>query len=217
MRGRGATIARLTLALAMLGAAAVLVLLAHDAWRWDRAIRDADARAAVTPVDPAAWRARTLLPGRLVRSILGVNDDLTFRRAVMQAIAVARSGTRSRTLRGPVETALGRIADSDANRERASRAADYLGVLLYTQPTRKPVSPYGGQGQPQAQQTPEEQALSEFRAAVDLDPTNANAKRNLEAMLRQARPERRTGTGRAGTGEKISNKGSGSRPPGRGY
>lgn len=216
MSARARVVGKLALAAAMVGLAVVLILLARDAWHWGRAMQEADARASVGPVDPSAWRARTWLPSGLVRRLLGIDDDLAFRRAVEQAILVVRSGTSSRTVRGPVETALGRIADDDANRSRASRAADYLGVLLYTQPTPKVVSPYGGQGQPQAQ-TSEEQALSEFETAVDLDPENANAKRNLEAMLRQAQAPRRTGAGRAGTGEKITNKGSGSRPAGRGY
>ncbi len=218
-----ARIVRLALAAAMLAAAAFLVLLARDAWHWGRAMRDGDARAAAGAVDPAVWQAQTFLPGGFVRGVLGVDDDLAFRRTVTQAIAVATRGTTSRAVRSPVETALGRIADESSDRARASRAADYLGVLLYSDPSppRPTANPYVNPSQPSAQppeqQTPEQRALAEFETAVDLDPTNANAKRNLEAMLQQVQPPQRKGAGRAGNGERIGNKGSGSRPAGRGY
>ena len=57
-------IRRLAAAGAMLAVAALLVLLARDVWHWQRAVGDADARAAIAPISPNAWQANTTLPWR---------------------------------------------------------------------------------------------------------------------------------------------------------
>ena len=63
-------------------AVAALVALAADVLRWDRGLRDGDmaygAGAAV------AWQPDTLLPRGASASLLGVSDDMDYRRAVDQ-------------------------------------------------------------------------------------------------------------------------------------
>jgi hypothetical protein len=216
-------IRRLLAAAAMLAVALFLVLLARDAWHWDRAIRDADARAAVAPISPAAWQAKTTLPSSLTRSLLGINDDLTFRRTMMRAIHAAShfQSTSTQKQRSIVETALARIARNDSDPVRASRAADYLGVLLYTDPPSpdQAANAYQDPSQsgPANQATPEQKAMAQFLNAVRLDPNNDNAQRNLERMLRQPQPPPHKGTPQPGGGDKFGHKGSGARPPGHGY
>ena len=216
-------IRRLVGAAALLAVAAVLVLLARDVWHWQRAVQDADARAALAPISPAAWQADTALPASLGRRLLGLGDDLAFRRASMQAIRMASHppSTKSQKQRSILESALARIARSDPDPVRASRAADYLGVLLYTDPPSpdQAANPYGNptQGDPSSQQTPEQKALTQFLTAVRLDPGDDNAQRNLERMLRQALPPPRRGVPQPGGGEKFGHKGSGARSPGHGY
>jgi hypothetical protein len=199
--------------------AAFLVLLTHDAWRWDRAIADADARAAVQPVDPEVWNAQGVLPRGLARRLLGLDDDVEFRQTTVRALRLdsGRRSTGAPAERAIVMAALGRIATDGSDRSRASRAADMLGVMLYTQPTSPRANPYSQSGSGAAVQTPEQKARAEFERAILLDPGNANAKRNLETLLRQPRPPKQQGNNKPGSGERIGTKGSGARPGGRGY
>jgi hypothetical protein len=216
-------IRRLTAAAAMLGIAAFLVLLARDAWHWQRAVRDADARAAVAPVSPDAWQADAMLPAGLARRLLGIDDDLVFRRTAMRAIRIASRmpSTKTQRQRSIVEAALARIARNDPDPVRASRAADYLGVLLYTDPPSPDQAANAYQDPTQAgpsnQQTPEQKAMAQFLNAVRLDPGNDNAQRNVEQMLRQPQPPPHQGSPQPGGGDRFGHKGSGARPAGHGY
>jgi hypothetical protein len=215
---------RLLAAAALLAVAAFLVLLARDAWHWDRTIGDADARAAVAPISLDAWQAETTLPAGLTRRLLGIDDDLAFRAASMRAIRTASrpQSTKTQKLRSILEADLARIARNDPDPRRASRAADYLGVLLYSDPPSpdQAANAYEGdpsQQAPSNQQTPEQKALAQFVNAVRLDPDNDNAQRNLEQMLRQPQPPPHQGTPKPGGGEQLGNKGSGARAAGHGY
>jgi len=216
-------IRRVVAAAAMLAVAVFLVLLARDVWHWDRAVRDADTRAAVAPLSPAAWQAESTLPAGLTRRLLGINDDLVFRRTMMQAIHTASrpATTVSQKQRSILETTLARIARNDSDKARASRAADYLGVLLYTDPPSpdQAANAYQDptQSGPSNQLTPEQKAMAQFLAAVRLNPGNDNAQRNLERMLRQPQPPPHQGSPQPGGGDQFGHKGSGARPPGHGY
>jgi hypothetical protein len=216
-------IRRLVAVTAMLAVAAFLVLLARDTWHWARAVRDADTRAAVAPVSPDAWQADTALPSGLVRRLLRIDDDLRFRRTAMRAAGIAsRPATeKSQKQRSLVETALARIARGDRDAARAARAADYLGVLLYTDPPSPDQGPNPYEDPTQAsassQLTPEQKAAAEFAYAVRLDPRDDNAARNLELILRLPQPPPHQGSPQAGGGDRFGHKGSGARPPGHGY
>jgi hypothetical protein len=216
-------IRRLIAAGAMLVAAALLALLARDTWHWSRAVRDADARAAVAPVSPDAWRADTTLPSGLTRRLLGIDDDLFFRRTAMHALRLAaqEASPATQKQRSIVETALARIARSESDPVRASLAADVLGVLVYSDPPSpdQSANPYRDptQSGPSDQQTPEQKAAVLFGRAVRLDPGNDNAQRNLELMLRVPQPPPHQGSPQASGGERFGRRGSGARPPGHGY
>jgi hypothetical protein len=216
-------IRRLVGAGALLAAAVFLVLVARDAWHWQRAIRDADARAALGYVSPEAWRAHTTLPAGLTRGLLAIDDDLAFRSAAMDALREnAHTPTpQQQRARSIVESELVRISRGDADPARAASAADDLGVLLYFDPPSpsNAKNPYEAPGQAPAsgEQSPAEKALAEFELAVRLDPSNATAQRNLEVLLRQTKPPSKEQTPRAGAGERYGAKGSGARLPGHGY
>jgi len=216
---RRSTLLRLAAATLLLGCAAFLLLLARDVWHWGRAMHDADALAPVQRVDAGAWNADTVLPGRLVRGALGIGDDVAFRRAVVGALDLLRHHGGSGNQHILVETALARVVLTDTNTVRASEAADYLGVLLYDDQAapQQAISPYNPKQPGSSSQTPEQKALAEFETAVRLDPDNANAKKNLELLLHQAKPQAQKGTPKPGTGDKVGSKGSGQQPPGYGY
>jgi hypothetical protein len=217
-------IKRLVAAAVMLVLAVVLVLVARDAWHWSRAMRDADARASLGYVPPEAWNAHTTLPSHFVRRLLGVDDDLTFRQAAMAAqrqFANIPSTSQQLQQRTILESALARISRDDPDHVRAAAAADDLGALLYFDPP----SPGNAQNPYQdptlapssGDATPSEKALAQFELAVRLNPANANAQKNLEVMLREAKASPKNQTNRVGVGERLGTKGSGSRLPGHGY
>jgi hypothetical protein len=216
-------IGRLVVAAVMLVAAAFLALFAHDVWRWQRAVDDADVRATAGHVAPTAWGADTALPASWTRGLLGLDDDLTFRETAMRALAqVDQQGNeQNQKRRGITETALGRIIRNDTNAVRASQAADYLGVLLYNDPISpdQAANAYQDPSQsgPSDLQTPEQKATVQFVAAVRLDPADDNAARNLELMLRRPEPLSNQGAPKAASGERLGNKGSGAREAGHGY
>jgi hypothetical protein len=216
-------IRRLAAAVVLLAAAVFLALFARDTWHWQRAIHDADARAAYGPISADAWSAQTTLPSSLARSLLGIDDDLRFRAAAMRALVrVDEHGdAKNQKLRSVIETSLGRLVRTDTDATRASLAADYLGVLLYNDPPSpdQAANIYEDPTQtgPSDLLTPEQRATAQFVAAVRLNPSDDNAARNLELMLRRPQPLDRRSAPRAGGGDNAGNKGSGARPAGHGY
>ncbi len=216
---------RASAAALMLGLSLVLVLLARDVWHWQRAVADADARVALGPIGEEAWDADATLPWGLGRRLLGLDDDLAFRRAAMPAIraSVFKPLTPAlRKQRAVTETALARIAFRDPDPVRASLAADYLGVLRYSDPptptaSRSAYNDPSRSGVPSGDKTPEQEAVAQFETALRIDPGNADAKRNLEALLRQSKPPSERGAPRPGGGERVGNKGAGSRAAGAGF
>jgi hypothetical protein len=200
-------IRRLAAATAMLAAAAFLLLFARDVWHWAKAVRDADARASVRPIAPAAWSADTTLPFALAERTLGIGPDLAFRRVSMAAIAALLS-PQGTTLKqhAPIEAALARIEHEDPDRARASRAANYLGIFFYADPV--PPQEVGI--------TPSDRAIGEFENAVRLDPGNETAEHNLELLLEQ-RSRVPRGRSKPGGGQKGGNQGAGLGTPGNGF
>jgi hypothetical protein len=215
-------IRRLVAAAVLLVAAVFFALLARDAWHWSRAIQDADARATFTPISASAWQAHTTLPSGLTRRLLGIDDDLAFRRTATRALRLAAQEVTAtnQKQRSVAESALARIVRGP-DPQRASIAADYLGVMLYADPPSldQAANPYQDPSQsgPSDQETPEQKARTQFAVAARLDPDNDEAQRHLELMLRTPQAPPHKGVARPGGGEQLGNKGSGARPPGRGY
>jgi hypothetical protein len=216
-------ILRLAGAVVLLACAAVLGLFARDTWHWQRALGDADARARITTISPDAWSADTLLPQNASRRLLGVDGDLAFRRSAMQAFdAASRVPTlNSLRQRAVIETSLGRVTRDTSRPAEAGWAANALGVLLYADPPApsQAANPYvdPSQGPASSQLSPSDRAQEQFLLAATLDPTNDNALRNLEILLRSPDSKPGSSTTHTGAGDQFGHKGSGSRPPGRGY
>jgi hypothetical protein len=215
-------IRRLAAAAVLLAAAVFLMLLARDAWHWQRAMADADTRASLGAVSPAAWNADVTLPHDLARRLLGLDDDIEYRVTATGGAELAGNEVTPKTFkeRAVIETALQRIGADTSDPQRASLAADLLGVLRYTDPPSpdQVESAYeGDQSGRTTQQTPEQKALEQFLLAVRLDPDNDNAQRNLELMLRQPAPPQHKSVPHAGGGDRAGRKGSGAQDPGHGY
>jgi hypothetical protein len=170
---------------------AVAALGAADARSWREAAGRPDGR------DP-----ETRLSRDPVGRFLGLDDDLAFRRAVRAYAAAeyipfgADENDSRASARARAAGALAVVAERGEPR-LASRANDLLGVVAATNGVV-------------------DVALAQFQAAIVADPTNVNAKRNLEKLLRllvfvgyRIPPPGARGPGGRG--------GAGYSPPGTGY
>jgi hypothetical protein len=173
-----ASIAALCLALAAMAA-----LAAADVGAWRGALRAGDvADAAGRPGAAPAWHTGEDAPFGIARRLLGIDDDLAFRRAFAlfqrahTGLPSFDTGIEGTALRVQAEAALARVIRSDRDRRRASAAANLLGVLAVLDST------------PADGSTSIDRGVFEFQDAVRLDPTNEEAKTNLELVYQLTAP-----------------------------
>ena len=194
---------------ALVVVAAVLVALAADVLRWDRGLRDGDvaygAGAAVV------WQPDTLLPRDVSASLLGVSDDMDYRRAVDQfwrskprdPIRVFEDVTR----RSAAERTLGRTFERDSQANRRSQLAVLRGAMMLEEARNSPTQ----------REVFVRRAIEFLDRAVVLDPSNETAVYNLELALKLLRA---SGSGVAGSGDTRSplpSPGAGSATSGSGF
>ena len=86
---------RIALAVVALAAAIFAALLASDLRSWQDGIRNGDARYFQNPAS-ATWDTPTVLPFHLARGVLGISDQIAFRRAAQTFVAVHTLGKRLR-------------------------------------------------------------------------------------------------------------------------
>jgi hypothetical protein len=163
-----------------LAASITLMVFAVDVLRWDRSLAEQDVRFLASPKQARFSPPPELLPFGVAEKTLAGNDDLAFRRE-LQGFARVRPGAvfdaqQFEALRSETQLALARLSRVDPDRRRRSRAANMIGVLALD---------------PQLAPTVQEElanllrgATDSFRTAVEVDPSNADAKRNLELALR---------------------------------
>jgi hypothetical protein len=202
----------------LLGAAAVCLALAafaamaaRDAGEWGTAFRTGDVEAASTARNASpSWSVGELVPFGLVRGILGVNDDLAFRRGValfrraQTGIPSFDTGLPGTALRVQAEAQLARAIRADKNAARAAAAENLLGILVVADSTV-----------PGGASTPIERAVFQFQDAIHFDPGNEHAKKNLELIYQLTPPPNSpTGTLRR---EGRSHSGASAASPGHGY
>jgi len=212
-----ATLRRPTLvaaALICLALAVGFAVVAADVARWRDALAAGDVRYRTRPQEPDLWTSSTIAPSGLSRAVLGVGDDVAFRRAI-RALRLARLEDRTVSdpevalLRNDAQGRLEAIAAGGDDRTRRSRAAGLLGVLgltrLYSE-TQDPAALI-------------EEIIASMRLALILDPENDEAKFNLELALQRGRAMQ---IAEAGGGADPSPGGSGAEgagagDPGTGY
>lgn len=171
---------RLAGAGAALVAAVLLALDGLDALRLDARVARDDARFASAPLTEGLWQEAELLPFGVSQGVLGLADDFAYRRAV-SLYTRSRPGEptslnpRRETLRAEAQRALALLSREDADPRRRSQAAMLLGLLalgrgdLFTSAEERLQVLRG--------------AVGNLQIAVELDPENADAKRNLELAL----------------------------------
>jgi hypothetical protein len=167
-------------ALAALVVAVALVVVALDALRLDERVATDDARFASSQLTEGLWETDALLLFDVSTRLLGLDDDLTYRRAA-SLYTRSRPGEptalnpRRETLRAEAQRRLSVISRQDADPTRRSQAALLLALLalgrgdLFTSAEERLQVLRG--------------AVGNLQIAVELDPDNADAKRNLELAL----------------------------------
>lgn len=172
----------LIVAVVLLGLATVLVLFAADVRAWQGTFTQGDLRFRAQRSHIGLWRSSTVLPGDPAGSLLGVDDALSYRRALQLFwfnTAGASTGGQAdlAATRVASETLLQRLMTGAATREERSNAANVLGVMTVTAPENSAT-----------QKEEIASAVRYFAQAVIDDPTNYDAKINLELLLRIAHP-----------------------------
>jgi len=197
--------------LVVVGLALLLAVAAEDARTWPQRLREGDVRYRAVPEAGEPWPESS----RSVRAVLGVDDDLRFRRALWayrvseQRVRETEQEFGGAELRAQIETLLGGLAESDPEPARRSSAATMLGVLAYGEYRR---NSRGGSLFLQ-------RSLQSFREAIQLDPSNDDAKFDLELLLELVASSQGETGGSAGGpgGPETDVGGAGITRPGEGY
>jgi hypothetical protein len=201
------------MALLCLALGGVAVLLALDVRVWERTVARDDLRFRARPAHTGLWRPATVLPGDPASSLLGTENSIAYRRA-LQLFWYSRMGANPETrqdlptLRAAAQRRLTDLMGNGRDPAQRSLAANLLGLLTVTTPIAR-------QDQNAATQVLR-RSTGYFQRAIALDPANADAKENLELVLRLKRPGGGTVSKDARSGYGFG-RGRGSTPIGGGY
>ena len=177
-------------------AALALAFGVVDLWR---DVRQADFRFQTASTrQTAPWDRLDLLPASLSTRVLGLKDDLEYRRTIelYERVRPGRgSGFSSQVeaLRGQAQLELTRASEADSNPVRRSKLLNFLGVMPLDRPSTV--------GDERADQL--RTAIGILQSAVRVDPGNAEAKLNLELLLRDAARSGFPPTSNVPTGERV--------------
>lgn len=169
---------RAGLALGLVGAGVLLLLFALDVRRLGSSFRASDLAFADQPREQALWRPEQVLPFAVARKLLGVGDDLAYRRSVQLFRASRASASdyldpQLEAGRGRAQIALTHVAVTDPDPTRRSSAENLLGVIAFASAIRDQ----------SARATFLENSAAAFQSAIKDDPENDFAKYNLELAL----------------------------------
>ena len=194
----------------LVAAGVVALLLARDVAHRQASFASDDARFRSTP-GARLWSPSQIVPLGAASTLLGVEDDLTYRRA-LQVLRLAQphrlvfSSPEVIALRGEAQLQLTDVARRDPDAARRSAAENFLGGLSFAAAALDD----------SLRVTLLQSAIDSFRAAVADDESNADAKYNLElalASLRSAESainrEPDVGNASAGRGAGVGRAGSG--------
>jgi hypothetical protein len=168
-------------ALVAVAVAVLLLLLAVDVSRYERALVDDDSVFRVDPVRRDLWKPSQLVPFGVARRLIAVDDQIEYRRALRRfalgrpRVNVFEASPEIQRHRAEAAVELWRVARSDPDPVRRSRALNMLGVLDLVGV---------GADEPVERMRALVRATSSFRRAIVADERNAEAKFNLEVALR---------------------------------
>jgi hypothetical protein len=165
----------------LLALAAIAALVARDAAAIRHGMDRGDLAFKALPAAERLWRFETTLP--FAEEFLGIEDDLVYRRA-LRAFAV---DDRRRdnpydfsrpAFRAEAQASLAAAERSGLSAARRSKLATLAGVLAFDEAVNDPIN------------GPNliRQSLAHFQRAVRIDPSNTEAKYDLEFILRVLSP-----------------------------
>ncbi len=195
-------------ALVCLAGAVFFVLVALDARAWGTRIAGDDLRFR-HQTSGHLWQRTDLAPFGVSRSLLGIDDDLLYRRG-LRAFRVGRpleplfmQAVTTQRIRAQV--ALEKYYERSHDTRRKAQAANLIGVLGFAAATQD-----AGQ-----RATFLNDAITRFKDAMLLEPGNEDAYYNLELALDQLKE---TSEQQAGSGKRVGGTGgAGLRDAGHGY
>jgi hypothetical protein len=202
-------------AVVLLVLAALLAVFAHDVRAWQTTVRHDDLRFQATPAAARLWRPPTLLPGDPAGLALSTNSTTEWRHTLQNFYYTQlgfdpQTNADSSTLDADTEKMLQQMTLTAATPAERSDAANLLGVLVITTASAAAIGNNEGVVAQTLQQT-----AGYFQQAIALDPSNDDAKQNLELLLRSTGPSNRVI--REGGAAFGYGGGHGSSPPGYGY
>lgn len=166
----------------LLALSIIAALVARDA----AAVRHSVERGDLTflegqPVYERLWRVDTTIPFAL--ELYGIEDDLLYRHALRKYAAEDRrdeggSNFSTAGLRAETQAALSIAETANLSPARRAVLANLQGILSYGETLTNPLEAAGLA----------QQALEHIQRAVKTDPTNFDAKYNLEYLLRLVDP-----------------------------
>jgi hypothetical protein len=165
--------------------ATLLVLFALDARAWQTSVQRDDMRFRALLDHDNLWKPATILPGDPAGAVLQTDDTVAWRRA-LQSFWYTHIGANPQSqedlpkLRARAQAQLLDLMSTAKTAPERSGAANLLGVLVITTPISA--------GSQTAQIQVLKQSIQYFTQAVELDPSNTDAKQNLELVLRVTRP-----------------------------
>jgi hypothetical protein len=177
MRYLGAGLAALGVALAV-----VFGTLALEVATTMRELADDDFRFQSAPDrQRSLWDDLGFLPGSVGVKALGLEDDLAYRQGAAVFVMAAPGkgpnvGPQVEAARGQASLLLTRTSEAETDARRRSQLLNFLGLL----PLARELEDATERSQVLRA------AAGTFATAVEVDPTNADAKWNLEAVLRDA-------------------------------
>ena len=183
MRSRARAVVRKWGAIgALLALALAAAVVARDAAAVRQAMAGGDFAFAARPDTQDLWHFRTMIP--YTDEIFGLEDDLLYRGAVWKYAAEDRRKPQRFNfarpgLRADAQAVLSDAESSDLSPALRSKLATLEGMVSLDEAVANPVN-----GNYALQQT-----VSHFQRAVRIDPSNTEAKYNLELLLRLLNPK----------------------------
>ena len=176
-------LARKVAPIAVLLALSILAaLVARDAAAVQRTVKQDDlVFLQGQPVYERLWRFDTVLP--YMPDLFGITDDIVFRHAMRKYAAEdrrqrGRLNSFNPGLRAEAQAALSIAERTGLSPARKSKLASLQGVMSYDETLTNPIDASALAAQ----------ALEHFHRAVKTDPSNIEAKYNLEYLLRLVDP-----------------------------
>jgi hypothetical protein len=151
-----------------------------DVLRVTDPIAESDVRFQARPTLPdGLWEDIGFLPGGIARRAVGLDDDLAYRRAVwlVSRVQPGKNTFRSPELEGLAAGAQAKLVEVSRNEDNPRRRAQLLNLLGLLALDRYAADPANRANIIRG-------AVDSFQSAVKADPDNADAKFNLELVLR---------------------------------